>query len=153
MEAAQGKEVNREAKLITFTIHVKADKTTADLNPNEHKKKFTDQKYQVDRIRNLTLAKSYVYLYAGLNTEILNFQLDVEQLYVNQRVPLDGIYHADGREQFTPTTPTKVTRFLDEVPYNDMGNDFNDLVQYSDSPLGLEEQQKNETDGSDAHLA
>ena len=153
MEAAQGKEVKREAKLITFTIHVHADRTTPDLNPNEHKKKFTDQKFQVNRIKTLTLAKSYAYLYTGLNTEILNYQLDVEALYVNQKVPLDGIYHADGREQFTPTTPTKVTRFLDEIPYDDMGNDFNDLVQWADSPLGLEEQQKNETDGSDTHLA
>ena len=153
MEAAQGKEVKREAKLITFTIHVRATQAEPSLDPEDHKKKFTDQKYQVNRIRNLTLAKSYAYLYTGLNTEILNYQIDVEQLYVNQRIPLDGIYHADGREQFTPTTPTKVTRFLDEVPYNDMGNDFNDLVQYSDSPLGLEEQQKNETDGSDTHYA
>ena len=153
MEASQGKEVKREAKLITFTIHIRATEAEPSLNPEDHKKKFTDQQYQVNRIRNLTLAKSYAYLYTGLNTEILNYQIDVEQLYVNQRIPLDGIYHADGREQFTPTTPTKVTKFLDEVPYNDMGNDFNDLVQYVDSPLGLEEQQKSETDGSDAHLA
>ena len=148
-----GKEVKREAKLITFTIYIKASTSEANGDPEEHKKKFTDQRYQVNRVRNLTLAKSYAYLYSGLNTEILNYQLDVEQLYVNQKLPLDGIYHADGREQFTPTTPTKVTKFLDEIPYDDTGIDFNDLVQYVDSPLGLEEQQKSETDGSDAHIA
>lgn len=153
MEAAQGKEVKREAKLITFTIHVRTDETTPSLDEKDHKEKFVDTKYQVNRIKNLTLAKSYSYLYSGLNNEVLNYQIDVEQLYVTSKIPLDGIYHADGREQFTPTTPTKVTRFLDEVPYNDMGNDFNDIVQYASSPLGVEEQQKNETDNSDAMYA
>ena len=153
MEAAQGKEVKVEAKLITFTIHVRADETTPSLDEKDHKEKFVDTKYQVNRIKNLTLAKSYSYLYSGLNNEVLNYQIDVEQLYVTSKIPLDGIYHADGREQFTPTTPTKVTRFLDEVPYNDMGNDFNDIVQYASSPLGVEEQQKNETDNSDAMYA
>lgn len=153
MEASQGKEVKREAKLITFTIHVRTDETTPSLDEKDHKEKFVDTKYQVNRIKNLTLAKSYSYLYSGLNNEVLNYQIDVEQLYVTSKIPLDGIYHADGREQFTPTTPTKVTRFLDEVPYNDMGNDFNDIVQYASSPLGVEEQQKNETDNSDAMYA
>ena len=154
-EYAQTSEstVQVEAKLITFTIHVRADETTPSLDEKDHKEKFVDTKYQVNRIKNLTLAKSYSYLYSGLNNEVLNYQIDVEQLYVTSKIPLDGIYHADGREQFTPTTPTKVTKFLDEVPYNDMGNDFNDLVQYVSSPLGIEEQQKNETDGSDAMYA
>lgn len=154
-EYAQTSEstVQVEAKLITFTIHVRTDETTPSLDEKDHKEKFVDTKYQVNRIKNLTLAKSYSYLYSGLNNEVLNYQIDVEQLYVTSKIPLDGIYHADGREQFTPTTPTKVTRFLDEVPYNDMGNDFNDIVQYASSPLGVEEQQKNETDNSDAMYA
>ena len=154
-EYAQTSEstVQVEAKLITFTIHVRTDETTPSLDEKDHKQKFVDTKYQVNRIKNLTLAKSYSYLYSGLNNEVLNYQIDVEQLYVTSKIPLDGIYHADGREQFTPTTPTKVTRFLDEVPYNDMGNDFNDIVQYASSPLGVEEQQKNETDNSDAMYA
>ena len=151
-EYAQTSEstVQVEAKLITFTIHVRTDETTPSLDEKDHKQKFVDTKYQANRIKNLTLAKSYSYLYSGLNNEVLNYQIDVEQLYVTSKIPLDGIYHADGREQFTPTTPTKVTRFLDEVPYNDMGNDFNDIVQYT---LGVEEQQKNETDNSDAMYA
>ena len=91
MEAAQGKEVKREAKLITFTIHVRTDETTPSLDEKDHKQKFVDTKYQVNRIKNLTLAKSYSYLYSGLNNEVLNYQLDVEQLYVTSKIPLDGI--------------------------------------------------------------
>lgn len=153
MSQKQGKEVKRDAKLITFTINVHSSNIVPSGSEKTHKERFGNTKYQVDRIKNLTIAKSYSYLYSGLNNEVLNYQLDVEQLYVTSKIPLDGIYHADGREQFTPTTPTKVTKFLDEVPYNDMGNDFNDLVQYVSSPLGVEEQQKNETDGSDAMYA
>lgn len=154
-EYAQTSEstVQVEAKLITFTIHVRADETTPSLDEKDHKEKFVDTKYQANRIKNLTLAKSYSYLYSGLNTEVLNYQIDVEQLYVTSKIPLEGIYHADGREQFTPTTPTKVTKFLDDIAYDGVGVDYNDLVQYSDSPLGVEEQQKNETDGSDAMYA
>lgn len=153
MSQKQGKEVKRDAKLITFTIHVRADETTPSLDEKDHKEKFVDTKYQVNRIKNLTLAKSYSYLYSGLNTEVLNYQIDVEQLYVTSKIPLEGIYHADGREQFTPTTPTKVTKFLDDIAYDGVGVDYNDLVQYNDAPLGVEEQQKNETDGSDAMYA
>lgn len=148
-----GKKVARDPKLVTFTIHIKSTSTDPDLNEAEQIKKFTDAKYQVKRMKNLTLCKSYAYLYSGLNTEVLNYQVDVEQLYVNTGIPLDGLYHADGREQFTPTTPTKVTKFLDEVQYGDMANDFNNLVQYVESPLGVEEQQKNETDGSSSGLS
>jgi hypothetical protein len=154
-EYAQTSEstVQVEAKLITFTIHVRADETTPSLDEKDHKEKFVDTKYQANRIKNLTLAKSYSYLYSGLNTEVLNYQIDVEQLYVTSKIPLEGIYHADGREQFTPTTPTKVTKFLDDISYDGVGVDYNDLVQYHDAPLGVEEQQKNETDGSDAMYA
>lgn len=154
-EYAQTSEstVQVEAKLITFTIHVKATETEPSLDPEDHKEKFVDTKYQANRIKNLTLAKSYSYLYSGLNTEVLNYQIDVEQLYVTSKIPLEGIYHADGREQFTPTTPTKVTKFLDDIAYDGVGVDYNDLVQYHDVPLGVEEQQKNETDGSDAMYA
>ena len=76
-EYAQTSEstVQVEAKLITFTIHVRTDETTPSLDEKDHKQKFVDTKYQVNRIKNLTLAKSYSYLYSGLNNEVLNYKL------------------------------------------------------------------------------
>jgi len=152
VEASEG-NVEVEAKLITFTIHVRQSEVVPSLNPADQEKEFNNPQHQVKRIKNLTIPKSYSYLYTGLNNEVLNYQLDVEQLYTTSKIPMDGIYHADGREQFTPTTPTKVTKFLDDIPFNDMQKGYNDLVQYVDEALGVEEQQKNETDGSDSHYA
>lgn len=136
-------------KKITFTIMVNADDTGTSLDKAEHIKRLKNQAFQRERLKNLSICKSYSYLYSGMNNEVLNYSLDVEQLYVTSRIPLDGIYHADAREQFTPTTPQKVTKYLSDVSYDPM-EDYLDLVTYVDKPLGVEEQQKGETDGSDA---
>ena len=149
----KGKKTSQPAKLLTLTIKVHSSPDAPDLLEERRKENLRKAKYQKQRLRNMTICKSYSYLYSGLNTEILNYSIDVENLYVTAKIPMDGIYHADGREQFTPTTPTKVTKFLDEVQYGDMANDFNNLVQYVESPLGVEEQQKNETDGSSSGLS
>jgi hypothetical protein len=138
-------------KKITFTIMINSDDTGTSLNEEEQIKRLKNQAFQRERLKNLSICKSYSYLYSGMNNEVLNYSLDVEQLYVTSRIPLDGIYHADGREQFTPTRPDK-TKYLSDVSYDPM-TDYLNLVQYVDQPLGVEEQQKNETDGSDTLYA
>jgi hypothetical protein len=155
----KGKKTSQPAKLLTLTIKVHSSPDTPALLEERHKENLRKAKYQKQRLRNMTICKSYSYLYSGLNTEVLNYSIDVENLYVNARIPLDGIYHADGREQYTPTTPSKdgpqidkSTTYLDQVSYGTM-TDYIDLVTYVDQPLGLEEQQKGETDGSDGLYA
>jgi len=155
----KGKKTSQPAKLLTLTIKVHSSPDTPDLLEERRTENLRKAKYQKQRLRNMTICKSYSYLYSGLNTEVLNYSIDVENLYVTAKIPLDGIYHADGREQFTPTTPSKdgpqidqSITYLDQVSYGTM-SDYQDLVQYVDKPLGLEEQQKGETDGSDGLYA
>ena len=155
----KGKKTSQPAKLLTLTIKVHSSPDAPDLLEERRKENLRKAKYQKQRLRNMTICKSYSYLYSGLNTEILNYSIDVENLYVTAKIPMDGIYHADGREQYTPTTPSKdgpqidkSTTYLDQVSYGSM-TDYVDLVTYVDQPLGLEEQRKGETDGSDGLYA
>jgi hypothetical protein len=141
-----------EHKKITFKIGIYTDSTGASMNKKKDIERLQNQAFQKQRLKNLSICKSYSYLYSGMNTEVLNYSLDIEQLYVTSRIPLDGVYHSEGRQQYTSSNPTKATKYLEDTDYNPM-TDYIDLVQYVDKPLGVEEQQKNENDNSDTLYA
>lgn len=133
---------------VTHIIKINQNWTTQNQNPGDHRKKFADNKFQSEKFKMLPIEKNYTYLYTGLNTEVLNYQIDIESLYTVVTVPQAGLYHADASQKFTPTTPSKVTKFLEDVPYDKVPTNFNDYTKFISKPLGINEQRKNETDGS-----
>lgn len=138
---------------VTYTIKIHGCDINANLDPVKQRKNFQDKKWQLQKWKRLPLQKNYQYLYTGVNTEVLNYQIDIEQLYVQVQIPQAGFYHADKSEQFAPTTGTKVTPYIEDIAYDKMPTNFMDLVKYDYRPLGLYEQRKGETDGSDTLIA
>jgi len=135
---------------ITFTIEIGINSTS----PGEkHRITFADTKWQVDKWKRLPIQKAYQYQYTGLNTEVLNYSIDIESLYTVVRIPQGGYYHADKKEQFTPTNAKKITPFLEDIPYDKIPINYNDMVKYTDQAAGIHEQRNSSNEGSDALLA
>jgi|TARA_B110000902_G_scaffold117302_1_gene137593 hypothetical protein len=148
-----GRDAYVTPMVITYTIKIHGCDIVANVDPAKHRKNFQDKKWQLQKWKRLPLQKNYQYLYTGVNTEVLNYQIDIEQLYVQVQIPQAGFYHADKSEQFAPTTPTKVTPYIEDIAYDKMPTNFMDLVKYELRPLGIYEQRKAETDGSDTLIA
>lgn len=141
-------QMSPEPQEITFTISIGISEAVPDNDERKHKEDFKNEKYQTTKLKNISVIKKYNYLYSGLNTEVLDYQLDIEGLYTVATLPVGAVYHADKKEQFVPTTPTKVSStFLEDIPVNKAA-DY-DFVQYNEKPLGNEQQKKVETDNSE----
>ena len=101
---------NVEPTLIVYTIKIGYGDTTYDASIAEGNKKLNDTKHQVDRFKTLPIEKSYTYLYTGLNTEVINYQLDVQNLFFVLDQPGAATFVAgktsEGKQQFTPTQIT-----------------------------------------------
>ena len=119
-----------EPILVTFTIKIYINKTSPDLSLTEHAKKLKDPIFQKQKINNTKIEKAYTFMYSGTNTEVLNYQIDVQNLYVVVDHPQGGQYGhgrgSDGEPQFAPTAiPT--SPYLEDIPYT-AESVFNDLV-------------------------
>jgi len=101
---------NKERLEITLKIHVGGTFTVPRSIASEQEKLQTTRSIQEQRFDSLPILKKYNYLYTGENTEILDFQLDIEQLFVTAQSPAAGIYYADNNQQFTPTNAIKITQ-------------------------------------------
>jgi hypothetical protein len=134
---------------IIYTIKIHQHWAAQNGDKATHRKNFADTKFQTEKFKMLPIEKNYTFLYTGLNTEVLNYQIDIESLYTVVSVPQAGIYHADKSEQFTPTTPTKITKYLEDVQYDKMPSNYNDYTKFINKPYSIGEQQKNETDATD----
>ena len=156
---------------VTFTIKILMSDVAPSVPVELHNSQYTDKKYQNDKIDRLPILKTYSFLYSGINTEVLNYQIDIENLYTVVNSPILGMYHADKKQQFAPTHPIKVTqvdsgdaavttagagvttsptaKYLEDTPY-DPSADFNNLVKSNTKPPSSEEQQVEETDGGDS---
>jgi hypothetical protein len=101
---------NVEPTLIVYTIKIGYGDTTYDASIAEGNKKLNDTKHQVDRFKTLPIEKSYTYLYTGLNTEVINYQLDVQNLFFVLDQPGAATFvagkNSEGKQQFTPTQIT-----------------------------------------------
>jgi len=134
---------------IIYTVKINQSWANVVQDKGTHRKNFVSNKYQSDKFKMLPIEKNYTYLYTGLNTEVLTYQIDIESLYTVVSVPQAGIYHADKSEQFAPTTPSKVTKYLEDIPYDKIPSDFNDYTKFINKPYSINEQRKNETDATD----
>ena len=128
-------QVGGQPVKITFTIKVYLNLTTAD--PSKNVKLYNDSKHQLTKMKMLPIEKIYTYLYSGLNTEVLNYNIDIESLFTVVTTPADGIYSKNNytTENYSssvrrnPTkTPTK-TKYLEDMPHNQSVHNFNNLVQ------------------------
>ena len=120
-----------EPILVTFTIKIYINKTSPDLSLTEHAKKLKDSVFQKQKINNTKIEKAYTFMYSGTNTEVLNYQIDVQNLYVVVDHPQGGQYGhgrgSEGEPQFAPTQiPT--SPYLEDIPYT-AESVFNDLVR------------------------
>ena len=109
---------NVEPTLIIYTIKIGYGDTTYDASIAEGNKKLNDTTHQVDRFKTLPIEKSYTYLYTGLNTEVINYQLDVQNLFFVLDQPGAATFVAgktsEGKQQFTPTKITD-SIFLSDI--------------------------------------
>jgi len=144
-----GADAHVGAIKIIYTIKINQSWVNVNQEKRVHRNNFVSNKYQIDKFKMLPIEKNYTYLYTGLNTEVLNYQIDIESLYTVVSIPQAGIYHADKSEQFTPTTPSKVTKYLEDIPYDKIPSDFNDYTKFINKPYSINEQRKNENDATD----
>ena len=101
--------LNTQRTKIIITIHLGEDFTVPRELSEDQEKLQTNQEVQRVRFAALPIVKKYNYLYTGENTEILDFQLDIEQLFAVAQAPAAGIYYADNNQQFTPTNAIQIT--------------------------------------------
>ena len=147
------KYANVEPSLITLTIKIGLTTATAPLSIKEHTEKLANKTFQNDKIRKMAIDKAYTFMYSGTNTEVLNYGIDIEQLYVVTDYPSAGMYmHGKGSEgepQFgTSEIPLSVTAekspYLEDIPYTGK-QIFNDLIHGGLATAGsAEEAQRNE---------
>ena len=135
MKKTDGQKGGQPVK-ITFTVKVYLNFTTAVIEKNE--KNFNDTAFQLDKVKMLPIEKVYTYLYSGLNTEVLNYNIDIESLFTVVTTPADGIYSKNNyiTETYSSSirrnpTKTKVqrTKYLEDMPHNQAVHNFNNLVQ------------------------
>lgn len=109
---------NVEPVLIIYTIKIGYDHPTFDASIADGNKKLNDSAHQVERWKTLPIEKSYTYMYTGLNTEVINFQLDVQNLFFVIDQPGSATFvsgkTAEGKQQFTPTKITD-SIFLSDI--------------------------------------
>lgn len=156
--------LNQIRKRITITVEVRINETTAPDNADNARTLQTNASLQQQRFDSLGIVKKYNYLYTGENSEIIDFQLDIEALFVTATSPAAGIYYADNSQQFTPTNPVLVSdgrtvsieftpiqqrtanaRFLSDVELDRVNINYS--TAFDRVPASAASQQKNEHTG------
>ena len=98
---------NVESILLTYTIKMAINRSTYHYSVKKGNENFLNKAFQAERIKTLPIEKSYTYMYSGLNTEVLNYQIDISNLYVVVDHPAGGQYIdarlVDGDPQFAPS--------------------------------------------------
>lgn len=161
---------NQRRKEITATIAVTISLTTPPADAEIHAQLQTNPGLQQQRFATLPIVKKYSYLFSGDNTEILNFELNLENLFRTAISPGVGIYYADNKQQFTPSNPINVTfdqsgrqvlttdqtrnlgaKFLSDVQVDQIN--INQTAVFERVPASSETQQKNEHTGISDDIA
>ena len=137
-----------EPILVTFTIKIYVSQTSPDLSVQKHAQNLKDIVFQQQKINNTKIEKAYTFMYSGLNTEVLNYQIDVQNLYVVVNHPRGGQYghgkDSEGEPQF-PGTEIPTSPYLEDIPYS-AESVFNDLVHGGATKAdSAEDAQLNET--------
>jgi len=97
---------NVEPILVTYTIKIAYNNTTYPPSIEKGNKNLNDSQHQADRFASLPIEKSYTYMYSGLNTEVINYEIDIQNLFFVLDQPGSATFlagrTADGQAQFSP---------------------------------------------------
>ena len=165
-----------ETTVTTFSIHINLSLSTHNVDASVAEELVNDQEFQVDLFNLKPIMKNYTFLYSGLNTEVLSYQIDIESLYTVIDIPVGGVYMRDGRQQFAGTTPTAITnvtsaeatansdvsantnatsaRFLEDIDFGTVHGGLNQLANRIKMPPSIDDQNKGESnpDQTQRHL-
>ena len=123
---------NVEPVLIIYTIKIGYGDTVYDPSIAEGNRKNNDTQYQANRFKTLPIEKSYTYMYSGLNTEVITYQIDVNNLFFVVDQPGAATYIAgkdsDGQQQFSPAEITDSVYISDLVQSSADISYFNPVV-------------------------
>lgn len=156
-----------ETTVTTFSIHINLSLSGYNVDAGIAEELVNDQEFQVDLFNLKPIMKNYTFLYSGLNTEVLNYQIDIESLYTVIDIPVGGVYMRDGRQQFTGTSPIAITnvtsaeaaananasvntsassaRFLEDIDFGTVHGGLNQLANRIKMAPSIDDQNKGES--------
>jgi hypothetical protein len=97
--------LRRPRRKNTITINLRADPTISIEDNQDFISLATNAGLQNSRFDSEIfpfLIKKYSYLYTGENTEVMDIELNINQLFQSAQSPAAGIYYANNRNQFEP---------------------------------------------------
>lgn len=109
--------LNQERRRITLTVRLRTDFSATPLNPDSITAIRNSRRIQEERLSELmpTVYKKYSYQYTGENTEVIDINLELNNLFFNARAPMGGIYYADNSNMFESTV-TPIEETTDQPP-------------------------------------
>ena len=78
-------------------------------DPKLQKEKQNDRGFQRRLLETLPITKKYNYLYTGRNTEIISFDLMVDNAFFMAKDPANGMAYPEIKQSHVPTNPTPIT--------------------------------------------
>ena len=139
---------------LIFTVKIHLNYTTAT-DANTQVNNFNDTTIQTEKMNNLPIEKAYTFLYSGLNTEVLNYNIDIESLFTVITAPADGIYSTNMKESYAPSIRSKQTKtkYLEDMPHNQTTHNFNNVFNSTVKPASPHEQTAGETQATNIEKA
>ena len=147
----------------TITIRVSIGNTFAvpHPDPKTQEEKQNNRENQKKWFAEMPIVKRYDYLYSGLNTEILSFDLNVENAFYMARDPSAGLNYGEAKESKVPTNPeppktstryaqgntSGFATFLSEMPATNM--ELMERIGMQFAATAAKDQQANESKGKD----
>lgn len=98
---------------VTITINLRTDPSITPLEPENVAALRNQRATQEARFDSEILPhviKKYSYIYTGENTEVIDIELNLNQIFHNAQAPAAGIYYANNHNQFEPNLIPKDTQ-------------------------------------------
>lgn len=105
------KQTGEPAKTITLVIAAEDSWKAYGDTFADHKERLYNKGIQVSRFNSMPIRKKYAFLYSGENTEVLDFQLTFDNMFMGARYPMDGrLYGATSQvaPSADPITETEI---------------------------------------------
>lgn len=153
---------NTQAREVTITVGMSHTYSVPQVNPKKQKEKQDDRQQQKKWFAELPITKRYNYLYSGLNTEIINFDMTIEQMFFQAMDPADGQNYGTQKESRVPTNPeppktsnranagntSGYATFLGQL--DGSNSDVFERISYQYNLASPDSQQLNESKGKDS---
>jgi len=113
---------NTDQEKIILTISLHTSHTNPHANVNTQQEATISASYQARRLELLPIYKAYNFLFAGNNSEVLDFNLNFDQMFYLTRDPSDGVAYPKGAGDLGRGEAVKVTTtiptYLSELSVN-----------------------------------